>query len=309
MHIQWYPGHMYKANKEIRKTLSKVDLVIEILDARIPYSSENPLLAQLRGDKPCIKVLSKSDLADPVATATWQTYLEQQWGVRSLALTTKQPDRFCQLSELCRKMVPGRSEGIKPIHSLIVGIPNVGKSTLINILAGRVIAKTGNEPAVTKTQQRINLGNGIVLSDTPGVLWPNIENPHSGYRLAATGAIKDTAIDSDDVAYFTAEYLLQAYPERLMARFQLAALPESADELMEVIGRKRGCLRAGGFIERDKVARLLIGELRSGQLGRITLETPSMMEQELVEQEIVREQKAAKKAEREQRKKRRRKRK
>lgn len=297
MQIQWYPGHMHKASKEMKRTLVKVDLVIEILDARIPFSSENPMLRKLRGDKPCIKVLSKSDLADTELTRIWQDHLEQQWSVKSLALSMEQPERFRQLAELCYKSLPGRDTRIKPIHCMVVGIPNVGKSTLINILAGRIIAKTGNEPAVTKAQQRINLGNGIVLSDTPGVLWPNIENPNSGYRLAATGAIKDTAIDSDDVAYTTADYLLQAYPWHLTSRFQLQAVPQSADELMEVIGRKRGCLRRGGLVERDKVGRLLLTELRSGLLGRVTLETPEMMVQEQLEQVAARELKAAKRAE------------
>lgn len=217
MAIQWYPGHMHKAQKAIREVLPQVDLLIEVLDARIPYSSENPAIAELRGDKPCIKVLSKTDLADPAVTAAWQEYLEQERGVKTFATTTEQPGRIKLLVDLCRKMLPEKEAGAKNINAMIVGIPNVGKSTIINTLAGRVVAKTGNEPAVTKDQQRINLGSGVVLLDTPGILWPKIENPNSSYRLAATGAIKNTAMEYDDVSFFVAEYLLKAYPELIQA--------------------------------------------------------------------------------------------
>jgi ribosome biogenesis GTPase A len=295
MHIQWYPGHMHKAGKEVKEILPQIDLIIEILDSRIPFSSQNPMLTKLRGDKPCIKIFSKSDLADPTITLEWQNYLEQEHNVKTLALTTEQPEKMRQLPELCRKMVPTKASSDKPIHTLIMGIPNVGKSTLINILAGRIIAKTGNEPAVTKTQQRIDIGNGIILLDTPGMLWPNIENKNSGYRLATTGAIKDTAINHEQVAYFAAEYLLQHYPDLLQTRFQLQQIPESDHQLLEAIGKKRGCLRSGGRIEMDKAAKILLSELRAGTIGRISLETPAIMERELAELEIIREQKAAKK--------------
>ncbi len=295
MLIQWYPGHMHKASKEIKHILPQVDLIIEILDARIPFSSENPMLKTLRGDKPCIKVLSKSDLADPDMTQHWQTYLEQEKGVKTLALTIEQPEKMRQIADLCHKMLPGKESSGRLIQALIVGIPNVGKSTLINILAGRIIAKTGNEPAITKTQQRINIGNGIVLWDTPGVLWPNVENRNSGYRLATTGAIKDTAINHEHIAFFAADYLLRHYPDLLKARFQIEQLPDSEQELMETIGRNRGCLRSGGRVDMDKVSKLLLSELRAGTIGRISLETPAMMEQELAELAVIREQKAAKK--------------
>jgi ribosome biogenesis GTPase A len=181
-----------------------------------------------------------------------------------------------------------------------MGIPNVGKSTLINILAGRMIAKTGNEPAITKMQQRIALGNGIVLLDTPGVLWPNVENRNSGYRLATTGAIKDTAINHEQIAFFAAEYLLQHYPDLLKTRFQLEQLPDTEQQLLAAIGKSRGCLRAGGLVDMDRVAKILLAELRAGMIGRISLETPAMMEQELIELAVIREQKAAKKKARKQ---------
>ena len=296
MAINWYPGHMHKASKEMRKIMPQVDLMIEVLDGRIPFSSENPMLAQLRGDKPCIKVLSKCDLADPVMTKVWQDYLEQDKGVKTIALTTEAPERMQDLLGLCKQMVPNKASSVKNIQAMIMGIPNVGKSTLINHLAGRLIAKTGNEPAVTKMQQRIKLEQGIVLLDTPGVLWPKLENQHGGYRLAVTGAIKETAVSNDDIAMYAVAYLREAYPESLKARYQLEELAKDDVILLEAIGRKRGCLRSGGMVDLDRAAKILLTELRAGTLGQITLETPTMMEKELVEVAKKREQQAAKKA-------------
>lgn len=295
MNIQWYPGHMHKASKEIKEMLPQVDLIIEILDARIPFSSENPMLSALRGGKPCIKVLNKSDLADAEITRQWQTYLEQEQGVKTLALSIEHPEKIRQLSDLCHKLLPDKESSGKLINTLIMGIPNVGKSTIINILAGKMIAKTGNEPAITKMQQRINIGNNIILFDTPGLLWPNVENKNSGYRLAATGGIKDTAFNHDDIAYFVVEYLLQNYPEQLKSRFQLSSLPANEHAFMDIIGRNRGCLKTGGQVDLDKTAKILLTELRSGALGRISLETPAIMENELTELAVLRERIALKK--------------
>jgi ribosome biogenesis GTPase A len=293
--INWYPGHMHKASKEMRKIVPQVDLIIEVIDARIPFSSENPMLAEIRGDKPCIKVLSKSDLADPEMTKQWQDYLEQDKGVKTIALTTEEPDKMRELLSLCHKMVPVKSSGERRVEAMIMGIPNVGKSTLINNLAGRVIAKTGNEPAVTKNQQRIKLDQDILLLDTPGVLWPKLENRHGGYRLAITGAIKETAVSNDDIAMYAVGYFRQAYPELLKQRYNLVELPEDEQQLLEAIGAKRGCLRAGGRVDLDRAAKIVLTEFRDISIGRITLETPDMMEKELIEMAEIRAEKEAKK--------------
>ncbi|MCQ1060368.1 ribosome biogenesis GTPase YlqF [Photobacterium sp. DNB23_23_1] len=298
--IQWFPGHMHKARKEIEEVLPKVDVIIEVLDARIPFSSENPLIKTFRekNNKPVVKVLNKRDLADPEMTQLWIDHLEKEQGVKALAITTENVNEVHKIMELCRKLAPHREEMGKNIRTMIMGIPNVGKSTIINTLAGRTVAITGNQPAVTRQQQRINLQNGIVLSDTPGILWPKVENPHSGFRLAATGAVKDTAMDYIDVAFFTIEYLIKAYPTLIKARYDLDEdeVSDSEIELMEAIGRKRGCLRSGGRVDLHKASEILINELRNGTLGQITMERPEMITQELINVEIEAEKKAEEKA-------------
>jgi ribosome biogenesis GTPase A len=301
MAIHWYPGHMHKARKDMLELLPKVDLLIEILDARIPHSSENPAIARLRGDTPCIKVLSKSDLADPVVTAAWQGQFEQQRGVATFPTRSDQPEVSKQLLGLCRAMFPQRDSGKHPIHAMVVGIPNVGKSTLINILSGRTIARTGDEPAITKSQQRIDLGSGLTLFDTPGILWPKVENPLASYRLAATGAIRDTAMAYDDVGYFVAEYLLKSYPDLLKDRFKLDVIPDTEEAFLQMAGVKRGAVASGGKVNLHKICELLIKEFRSGKLGRISLETPTMIAQEQIGIDQSAAQRASGKAERLQR--------
>lgn len=298
MAINWYPGHMHKAQKEIKQVMPQVDLVIEVLDARIPHSSNNPMVSSLRGDKPCIKVLNKSDLADPKVTAIWQEYLEREKGVKTLALTNEQPAQVKGILDLCRKLVPEKKDDFKPISTMIMGIPNVGKSTIINTLAGRTIAKVGNEPAVTKRQQKIKLDENILLSDTPGILWPKFENQDSGYRLAVTGAIKNTAVELEDIAAYAAEYLLNAYPDRLQERYNLDHLPDSEVAFLEEIGRRRGGLKAGGYVDFHKAAEVLLNDLRSGTLGLLSFETPEMVEVEEAKVAEIRAQKEAEKAER-----------
>lgn len=295
MLIQWYSGHMYKASKEIKQILPTIDLIVEVLDARIPFSSQNPMLSALRGSKPYIRILHKADLADTALTQQWQDYFKQQEGIKTLCTTTQQPEKIKQISSLCHKIIAQKGSSDKLIKTMIMGIPNVGKSTLVNILAQRTIAKTGNTPAITKYQQRIRLANYIVLTDTPGVLWGNIENKNSGYRLAATGAIKDTAMGYTDVAFFVASYLISTYPQQLKQRYQLDYVPDNATDLIQLIGSKRGCLRAGKQVDIEKTAKILITELRAGMIGSTTLETPDMMHQERIQLDAIRAQKATQK--------------
>lgn len=281
MSIQWYPGHMHKARKQIKELLPKIDLIIEVMDARIPFSSQNPLIAQFRGNKPCIKVLTKTDLADPEITRQWQQHLDSAQGIKTFATTTQNPQHIRQLLDLCRKLLPAKAEKSRSIHALIAGIPNAGKSTLINTLAGKNTVKTGNEPAVTKGQHQVNLRNGITLWDTPGMLWPKIENENSGYRLAASGAIKVTAIDYEDIAFFVADYLLKTYPQAIEQRYEITGPPpENEADLLAFIARKRGGIKSGGRIDYHKAAEILLNDLRSGILGRISLETPDMIAKE-----------------------------
>jgi ribosome biogenesis GTPase A len=264
--------------------MSDVDLVIEVMDARIPYSSENPVVAELRQHRPCIKILNKSDLADAEITKRWIKHFENEQGVKAQALSALDKSSTKKLPGLCRKLLPERGTAVKPIRVMILGIPNVGKSTLINSLAGKTLAKVGDEPAVTRevssAQQRIMLDGNIALADTPGILWPKIENENSSYRLAVTGAIKNTAIDFEDIALFAADYLIAAYPERIKQRYKLKQLPQTGIGLLEEIGRKRGCLRAGGVIDLQRAAEILIHEIRSGALGPLSFETPEMIARE-----------------------------
>ena len=296
MNINWFPGHMHKAQKEIRQLLPEVDMVIEVIDARLPYSSQNPLLQSIRRDKPCIKLLNKSDLADAELTTQWINCLEQDETIRAYAVNSDQPNLVQQIPNWVRAMFPEREESKKPIQVMIMGIPNVGKSTIINAIAERNIAKTGNEAAVTKRQQRIKLRDNVILHDTPGVLWPKFDNQNSAFRLAFTGGIKDTVVDHEDVAFFGAEYLLKTYPDLLKERFDFDPLPHDEYDLLAKIGAKRGSLRAGGRVDLDKVSKIFINEYRTGQMGPMTLETPEMMDQDLAEVAKALAKKEAKKA-------------
>jgi ribosome biogenesis GTPase A len=280
MAINWFPGHMHKAQKEIKEILPQIDVVIEVCDARLPFSSENPMITEIRGDIPLIKILNKSDLADPAKTKVWLEYLESQKNIKAIALTTDNPSVAKTLPSLIRKLAPSSNKIGKQINVVIMGIPNVGKSTLLNTLVGKAKAKVGNEPAVTKGQQRIRLDEGLYLYDTPGMLWPKIVNENSGYRLAITSAVKDTAFDHEDISAFAGDYLLAHYPQRLEERYQLDETPKTAVELLEEIGRRRGCVRSGGRIDFHKAAAILINEIRDNTLGGITFETPDMIEVE-----------------------------
>jgi ribosome biogenesis GTPase A len=271
MLIGWYPGHMNKARKEIIHALKKVHAILEVVDARLPYSSENPLLRELTGDKPVLKLLNKTDLADPGLTSQWLNYFAKN-NISAMAITSNSQTSLS-------KTVTGHFRSIQktakpPFKVMVVGIPNAGKSTLINNLTNRKIAKTGNEPAITKGQQEIKLDEGFLLVDTPGILWPKIEDQDSAYRLAVTGAIKNTAIVMEDIALYAIAFLKTNYPKNLQDRYTLDTLDEEPIALLEEIGAKRGCLRKGG-VDHNKAAVILLNDIRSQKLGQITLESPA----------------------------------
>ena len=289
MSIQWYPGHMRKASNEMIEALPLVNVVVEVLDARIPFSSSNPFIQSLTTEKPNIKLLNKTDLGDPEITKQWQDYFEQQANTKTLALDLKNHDPSKQIIDLINKLSP-QKEGRNTLV-MVTGIPNVGKSSLINCLAGKHITKTGDEPAITKGQQKINLRNGIMLLDTPGILWPKIENPEGSYRLATTGAIKDTAVSYEDLAFFAAEFLLKKYPQRLIERFNIDQLPQTEIELLEIIGSQRGCLRAGGRVDLERVSTIFVNELRAGLFGPLGFETPEVIEAEMKQVAIMKAEK------------------
>ncbi|PLX89301.1 MAG: ribosome biogenesis GTPase YlqF [Desulfuromonas sp.] len=274
MIIDWYPGHMKKARQQIIDLMPKIDLFIEVLDARLPVSSANPMLERIRRDKPCVKVLNKNDLADPLVTREWIRYFEQHAGVRALPIEARKRADVSRIINLCRNLVPGRGKPGRSLRVMVVGIPNVGKSTLINTLAGKKIARVGDKPAITTCPQQIDLRNGVLLSDTPGLLWPALDDPIGARRLATSGAIGDNAIDYIGVAQFALEFMLQRYPQAVLTRYKLEQPPETAALGLEQIGRRRGCLLSGGEVDSHRAAEIFLRELRSGVLGRISLETP-----------------------------------
>ncbi len=272
MPIHWFPGHMATARREIRKTMPEVDLVIEVLDARIPFSSENPLVAELRGEKPCIQILNKSDLADGAVTAEWLGCIATTPGVRAVAHHSHQPNLLKTLTALARGLAPPTRA--RPMTAMIVGIPNVGKSTLINALSGRSIAKTANKPAVTQMQQRVRVGTDLVLVDTPGFLWHKLTPEACAYRLAVTGAISDRVVDYGELALFAGRFLLARYPSAIAGFYGLAELPSEESALIEAIARRRGYVGKGSTVDLNRAAERLILDLRAGCFGPITLETP-----------------------------------
>jgi ribosome biogenesis GTPase A len=277
MKINWYPGHMKRARRQIADMLPRIDVVIEVLDARLPMSSANPVLRELNRHKPCIKVLNKDDLADPEVTKAWVGHFENVDGTRALPLEAKEPLSVAHLIKLCRNLVPLRGKPGKPVRTMVVGIPNVGKSTLINTLAGKRVARVGNKPALTTCPQQIDLHNHILLSDTPGLLWPRLDDQNGAYRLAVSGAIGDKAVDDVDLALFAAEFMAVRYPEQVMRRYKFETMPETATEIIDEIGRRRGCLISGGKIDVQRTAEIFLRELRAALLGRVSFERPEDM--------------------------------
>ncbi|MDD2880319.1 MAG: ribosome biogenesis GTPase YlqF [Rhodoferax sp.] len=275
MAIQWFPGHMHLTQKAIAERIKNIDVVIELLDARLPGSSANPMLAELTQAKPTLKVLNKQDLADPLRTAEWLAHFNAQPGTSAIALDASMTAPAKALAKACRELAPNRGGMVKPMRVLICGIPNVGKSTLINTLVGKRATKTGDEAGVTKLEQRISLADDFYLYDTPGMLWPRIIVAKSGYNLAASGAVGRNAFDEQEVALELLDYLIAHYPQLLEARFKFEGVATMTDEqLLEAIGRKRGALRGGQQIDLQKAAEIAIYDFRASVMGRITLETP-----------------------------------
>ena len=302
MAIQWFPGHMNKAKKAIADRLKSVDMVIEMLEARLPASSENPLLAQLSKGKPKLKILNKQDLADPERTAVWLDYFNSREQTNAIALDSSEKSAAPKITAACRALVPNRKGIDKPLRVLICGIPNVGKSTLINGMVGKKSAKTGNEPGITKAEQRLFLADDFWLYDTPGMLWPKIIVEQSGYNLAASGAVGRNALDEEEVALELLDYLRRHYLPLLQVRYAADKDPSSHwddTSWLEWIARKRGALLGGGRVNYQKAAENVLTDFREGAIGRITLETPRQWEEWL---KAARKKEAERKAEREARK-------
>ncbi|NIC43028.1 ribosome biogenesis GTPase YlqF [Aquabacterium sp. A08] len=279
MSVQWFPGHMHATKKAILERIKEIDVVIEMLDARLPGSSANPMLAQLIAGKPTLKVLNKQDLADPARTALWLAHYNAQPETRAIGLHAGTVAPVRAIIAACRELAPLRGGMVKPLRVLIGGIPNVGKSTLINTLVGKRATKTGDEAGITKQEQRIALADDFYLYDTPGMLWPKILVPESGYHLAASGAVGRNAYDEEEVALELLKTLKGPYGAQLEARYKWGWVPEAVaqrteDELLTAVGRKRGALLPGGRLNAQKAAETLLTDFRTGALGPITLETP-----------------------------------
>ena len=286
MPIQWFPGHMAAARKKAGETLAAADVVIEVVDARIPEASTNPMIHELRRhrQRPCLKILNKADLADPEATKAWLAHYTAQPDVQAVALSCKKPGDVAKVRGLAAKLAPYRTGPGKPLRLIIMGIPNVGKSTLMNALLQRRVAKVGDEPAVTKNQQRLDLDENTVLIDTPGMMWPKIAHDSDGYMLAASHAIGRNAVIDEEVAAQLGAVLLRRYPQCVAERYSLALTEVAAldgEGLIEAVARRRGFLVKGGGIDLEKAALTLLQDYRDGALGRISLETPASREEML----------------------------
>lgn len=278
--IQWFPGHMAKAKREIKEHIKQVDLVIELKDARIPYSSTNPMVDEIVGNKPRLILLNKSTLADSKVTKAWMDYYKKK-GILSLDIDSislyniKNIKKYCQMA-LHDVFLNREKKGIKSkqIKALIIGIPNVGKSTLINTLAKRKAVKVGDKPGVTKSQTWIKVDEDLFLLDTPGILWPKFEDQMVGLKLAMAGSIKDEILDMEYIVANSISYLSKEYPEYIKSRFNLEQLDEDPYQVMEQIGKKRGCIVKGGAIDYDRVRVIFMNELRGNKIGAMSYEKP-----------------------------------
>ena len=280
MNIQWFPGHMTKTRKQITEDLKQVDIVYELVDARLPLSSRNPEIDKILNQKPRIVVMNKADLADSKANGLWLDYFKSQ-GIKAVLVSCPKNMGLETLaneakSVLKEKLEARKAKGITGggIRVMIVGIPNVGKSTLINKLCGRASTKTGDRPGVTKSKQWISAKNGFQLLDTPGILWPKFEDESVGLKLAFSGAIRDEIMDVEELAVHLIGFLAQKYPETLEARYGLTDFDKMSYEILEDLGRKRGCVISGGEVDTVRASNILLDEFRASKLGNITLEFP-----------------------------------
>lgn len=279
MHFQWYPGHMKKAKRAMQEDIKLIDVVIELVDARIPYSSKNPDIDTLAANKSRILLLNKCDMADPSTLQKWIQYYESK-GYLALGITAKKKNELKQVNALIQKACQekierDRKRGIlnRPVRAMIVGIPNVGKSTFINSFAGKACTKTGNKPGVTKGKQWIRINKQVELLDTPGILWPKFEDQTVGQHLAFIGSIKDELIQSVDLALDLIEFLTSAYPGTLQQQYEIDGTKDSADILKEV-AVNRGCMKKGNELDYDKAAFMILDDFRNARMGRITIEKP-----------------------------------
>ena len=281
MAIQWYPGHMTQARKKAEETMEFTDMVIEVLDARVPEASHNPVINDMRlfRQRPNLKVLNKADLADPKATEAWLNYFNSLPNTKAVALSCKKAGEAKKIISHCRKLTPHRGTHLKPLRALIMGIPNVGKSTLMNALLNRRVAKVGDEPAVTKSQQRFEIDATFSITDTPGMMWPKIAYESDGYMLAASHAIGRNAVIDEDVATFLANNLLLTYPDLINARYKLDTMKldvmqMDGVDLLAAIAKRRSYKRHDGLWDSEKTAVAFLTDYRSGAIGRVSLETP-----------------------------------
>jgi len=267
---------MTSARKKAEETMEYIDVVIEVLDARVPEASHNPVIEDMRlfRQRQNLKILNKADLADPAVTQAWLNYFNKQPGVKAVALSCKKPGDANKIPALCKALAPHRDSPIKPLRMMIMGIPNVGKSTLMNALLNRRIAKVGDEPAVTKSQQRFELSPLMSITDTPGMMWPKIKYESDGYMLAASHAIGRNAVIDEDVALFLGSVLLKQYPQLLNARYKIDVAGMDSVDLLEAVAKRRGFRLKGGEFDMEKTAVTFLVDYRSGAIGRVSLETP-----------------------------------
>lgn len=273
--LHWFPGHMHKATKEFRKKMPSTDIAIEIVDARIPDSSSNHVLEDIVGDKPIIRILSKSDLADPQITKQWLDFYKGS----AIAVNTLEDKNIVKrILDLAQKKCPSRGTVLKPTRAIIFGLPNVGKSTMINKLAGRKVAKTGNEPAVTKLQQRIDISKNFMIFDTPGIMFPSPKSEVSGYRIASIGSIRDTAMDYEGTAYYLIDFLKQKNTKKFLSRYNFISEQDFLEKHPQEIIKDISATKTNYNIK--QAAKNIVHDFRAGHFGKISLEDPQIIQQE-----------------------------